>query len=577
MAQVTTRDVVAMLKELAELTTLDEENPNSFRVRAYENAVHGIEGYGGDVTALGSSDLTKIKGVGESIAEKIREFVETGKVAKLEELRARYPACFVELTRVPGLGPKRAKLLRRELGVEDLEALRRAIEDQRIRTLPGMGPTIEEKLRRAIARLGLEEGRVPISVALPLAEGLVEALSKVSGVEAVQYCGSLRRFKETIGDIDITVASHLSEPVMEALVNHPHTDEVVARGDTKTSVRTREGIQVDVRVVEPPQLGAALLYFTGSKAHNIALRQRAIERGWLLNEYGLLEKDTGKVVARKTETDIYRALDLEFIPPPLRENGGEIEAAAEGRLPELVDLDDVRGDLHVHTTRSGDGRSSPQDMLAALAARGYEYAAITDHGENLAINGADRSQMRAHKQVVEELAEGMGGIRVLFGCELNIGPDGSLDYDPDFRAETFDWCVASVHSHFDLPQARQTDRILRAITDPSVNVIGHLTGRYIGRRPGIELDVDAVLEALAETGVGLEVNGALERLDAAPDIIRRAVSKGVRLVISTDAHHIGELDRMRYGVWNAQRGWAPVGSVANTLSWNEFGKWARRR
>ncbi|GIU91168.1 MAG: DNA polymerase/3'-5' exonuclease PolX [Acidimicrobiia bacterium] len=572
MAKPSNREITAMLRELAELTTLEEENPNAFRVRAFENAVAGIEGHGADVADLDLEELTRIKGVGRSIAELIREFVETGRVARLEELRAKYPRSFVELTRVPGLGPKRAKLLRRELGVEDLTGLRKAIEEQRIRTLPGMGRTIEEKLGRAIERLGLEERRVPIAVALPLAERLVERISSL-GVEHAAYCGSLRRFKETIGDIDITVAASDPEPVMSEVVSHPDTEEVIARGDTKTSIRTRDGIQVDVRVVEPDQLGAALLYFTGSKSHNVALRQLAIERGWLLNEYGLVEKESGRVIARRTEEEIYRALGLQFIPPTLRENSGEIEAAARGELPRVVELEDMRGDLHVHTTRSGDGRSTVADMLGEAARRGYSYVAITDHGENLAINGSTRDQMRQHRLEVEEEASRFPRLRVLFGAELNIGEDGSLDYDPEFRAETFQWCVASVHSHFDLPQARQTERLLTAIADPTVSAIGHLTGRYIGRRPGIEIDVDAVLDALRDTGTALEVNGALDRLDAPSEVVRRAVARGVDLVISTDAHHTSELDRMRFGVLNAQRGWATPDRVVNTRPWDEFSAW----
>lgn len=574
MAPPTTRDVLAMLAELAQLTILDEESPNSFKVRAYENAALGIEAHGGDITDLDLEELTKIKGVGKSIAEKIREFVETGEVAKLEEMRSEYPPSLVELTRIPGMGPKTLKLVRRELGIEDLEGLKTAIDAQQLRNLPGLGATSEEKIARAIERLGLhgKDRRTPISEALPTAEQFVGQLSQLQGVEQVQYCGSLRRFAETIGDIDITVATSSAEPVMDHVASHPQAAEVIGHGDTKTSILLRSGIQIDVRAVEPDQFGAAILYFTGSKAHNVALRQRAIDRGWLLNEYGLMEKDSGEVVARRTETEIYDALGLAFIPPPLRENSGEIEAAAEDALPELVEVADIQGDLHYHTDRSGDGRSSLSEMVEAASRRGYEYLAITDHGEDLAINGLSRDEMRELREEIVALGDNYPDLSLLFGCELNIGRDGSLDYDPDFRAE-FEWCVASVHSHFDLPQSEQTERLLAAISDPSVNVIGHLTGRYLGRRPGIELDIDVVLDALVETGVALEVNGALERLDASAEVIRRAVSRGVRLVISTDSHHVSELGRMEYGVRNAQRGWAPTSAVANTLGQREFRAW----
>lgn len=568
---------MAMLAELIELTTLEEESPQSFKVRAYENALAGIEGYTGELALMSTTELVGIKGVGRSTAEKIREFCDTGRVGKLEELRARYPPGFVELAKIPGLGPKTLKLIRRELGIEDLDGLREAIDEQRLRTLAGIGPTREEKIGRAIERLGLhgKDRRTPIAEAMPLARRLVDDLRGLPGVKEVVFCGSLRRLAETVGDIDITVAATDPEVVMSAVAGHPSASEVIGHGPTKTSVLTRSGLQVDVRVVEPSQLGAATLYFTGSKSHNIALRQRAIEQDRLLNEYGLFEGET--LVAAATEEDIYRALGLEYIPPPLRENGGEIEAAATGSLPDLIELNHIRGDLHLHTVRSGDGRSTLEEMVEAAVARGHEYVAITEHGEDLAMNGSSREQMDTHRHAIGVLGERHPRIRLLFGCELNIGPDGGLDYDEDFRRH-FEWAVASIHSHFDLPPARQTERIVRAAADPSVTAIGHLTGRQIGRRPGVELDLEVVFDALRSFDTALEVNGALERLDAASDVIRRAVEAGVSVVISTDAHHTSELDRMRYGVLNAQRGWAPRSAVLNTLPVDEFvgrleGRW----
>jgi len=575
---VTTGDVVAMLAEMAELEVLEEGSPNAFRVRAYQNAINGIEAAGVDVTTMSEEELTRIKGVGPSIAKKIREYVETGTVAKLEELRAKYPPAFVELTRIPGLGPKTAVKLRAALGVENLEDLKAAIDAHAVRELPGFGATSEEKLARAIERLGLvgKDRRTPIAEALPLAERLVGHLGTVEGVERVQYCGSLRRFRETIGDIDIVVASSDPEPVMEAVVALPGVTEVIGTGETKTSIVTREGMQVDVRVVEADQYGAALLYFTGSKAHNIALRQLAIDQGRLLNEYGLFTADGGDVVASATEEEIYAALGLDFVAPSLREDTGEVEAAAAHTLPDLVERRHIRGDLHFHTDRSGDGRASPEEMLAAAARAGYRYVAVTEHGENLAVNGSSREEMLAHRDRLREAAAAHPNLTVLWGCELNVGPDGSLDYDEDFRRE-LEWNVASVHSHFDLAQAEQTERLLRAIADPTVDAVGHLTGRSIGRRPGIEIDVDAVLDAMVEHRVALEVNGALQRLDAAPDVIRKAVAKGVTLVISTDAHHPSELVRMEYGVRNAQRGWAARADVLNTKPTRSFLAWLRRR
>ena len=565
-----------MLAELARLTSLDEGTPQSFKVRAYENAIHGIEGFPGNIAGLDQKELVAIKGVGGSIATRIREYIDTGSVAKLEELRIKYPAPLIDLLKIPGLGPKTLKTLRAELNIENLDDLKSAIDREALRDVPGLGKTTEEKIARSIERLGMhgKDRRTPIADALPMAAGLATELATVTGVEEVSWCGSLRRFAETIGDIDLVAASSMPEAVMTAVVGHPLAKEVVGSGTTKTSILTHSGMQVDVRVVSPDQFGAALVYFTGSKAHNVALRQRAIDRGWLLNEYGLFDGDV--LIAAATEESIYQALDLPLIPPPLRENSGEIEAAATGRLPDLVAIDRIKGDLHFHSDRSGDGRSTLDEMVAAAAERGYEYLAITEHGEDLSINGSSREQMRAHRRRIAAVQEDVPSMRLLYGCELNIGADGSLDYDREFRLE-YDWCVASVHSHFDLTADQQTQRLLKAMADPAVNVIGHLTGRYIGRRPGIDLNLEAVLEGLAISGVALEVNGALDRLDASSDVIKRAVAAGVRLVISTDSHHTSDLKRMAYGVAHAQRGWAASSDVSNTLPQTEFLDFATSR
>ncbi len=575
---VSTRDVVAALQELAELTTLEEETPQSFKVRAYENAISGIQGSGRDVTALSKSELIAIKGIGKSTADKILQFVSSGTIDKLENLREAYPPDFVRLSKIPGIGPKTLKLMRRELGIENLEQLQAAIAAEKLRELPGLGKTSEEKIAKAIDRLGLhgKDQRTPISDAMPIAKRLVDALAELQGVSDVAYCGSLRRHSETIGDIDITVAGTRPQPVMDFIAEHQLAAEVISHGETKTSILTREGLQIDVRVVAPEEFGAATMYFTGSKAHNIALRQRAIDRGWLLNEYGLFDTETDAVIARETEAEIYHALDMQFVPPTVRENTGEVEKAAAGELPEFVTLADIRGDVHYHTDRSGDGMSSPEDMIAAAIAFGHEYVAVTDHGVDLSINGSTAAEMLEHRDHLRVIQEDHPEIRILFGCELNIGPDGSLDYDEGFRRE-FEWNVASVHSHFDLSAEDQTVRLIKAISDPTVNAIGHISGRYIGRRPGIEFDVDSVIEALRIADVGLEVNGALERLDAASDVIRKAVRAGVRLVVSTDSHHTSELVRMEYGVRQAQRGWATAGDVANTMPFDDFLDWSRAR
>lgn len=569
-------EVLRMLSELAKLTALDEGSPQAFRVRAYENALHGIEGYAGELEGLSKKELTEIRGVGASTADKILEFMSTGSVSKLSGLREKYPPAFVQLTKIPGLGPKTLKLIRDHLGVEDIDGLRKAIEAEQLRELPGLGKTSEENIAKAIDRLGLhgKDRRTPLVEALPLARSLADRISALDSVEVAEPCGSIRRFSETVGDIDVVVATTDPAAVAGFVVALPEASEVIGSGGTKTSFLTREGLQVDVRTVEPDQIGSALLYFTGSKAHNIALRQRALDRGWLLSEYGLFEGE--QVVASKTEEDIYQALEMEPVPPPLREGSGEVEAAAKGELPQLIELSQIRGDLHYHSDRSGDGRSSLEEMISAAVSRSYEYVAFTDHGENLAINGSRREVMLEHRNQIRHLQKQHPEIRLLFGCELNIGPDGELDYDLDFRRE-FDYCVASIHSHFDLPGDQQTARILSALHDPTVNAIGHLSGRYVGRRPGVDLDVDVILEALEVSGVALEINGALDRLDASAEVIRLAMSREVDFVIDTDSHHTTDLVRMGYGVTYAQRGWVTTDRVVNAKPLEEFLEWAARR
>lgn len=569
-------EVVRMLAELAKLTALDEGSPQAFRVRAYEKAIHGIEAHPGEMSGLSKAELITIAGVGGATADKILELEATGQVAKLEALREKYPPPFVELTKIPGLGPKTLKLIRAELGVEDLEALEDAIAGEQLRELPGLGKTTEEKIGRAIERLGLhgKDRRTPLVEALPLARSLASRLEEKSDVDEAVICGSIRRFSEAVGDIDIVVATREPRAVSEFVLAFSEVAEVIGSGETKTSFLTREGMQVDVRTVSPEQLGSAMLYFTGSKAHNIALRQRAIDRGMLLSEYGLFEGD--RVVASVTETDVYDALELEYIPPPLREGTGEIEAAGGDGLPRLVAREDIKGDLHYHSDRSGDGRSSLEDMIEAALAHGYQYVAFTDHGEDLSINGSSREEMLAHRDAIRSLQETYPEITLLFGCELNIGPDGGLDYDPEFRLE-FDYCVASIHSYFDLPSDQQTIRLLTALHDPSVNAIGHLSGRYVGRRPGVELDIEAILEGLEVTGVALEINGALDRLDASAEVARQAMARDINLVIDTDSHHTKDLVRMNYGVEYARRGWVTSDRVVNTWGVDRLLSWVARR
>ncbi len=567
-------ELARIFGELAQLTKLEDGSPQSFRVRAYEKAEQALRDLTAPAAGMSEAELVAVDGIGKSIAAKLREYVDTGTIAKLAELRETYPPAFVELTRIPGLGPKTLALLRSELGVENLGDLRAAVDQQRLRDVKGLGAKTEENVARAIERLGLhgKERRTPVGVAMRVASEIVEALRDVPGVEQAQYCGSLRRFRDTVADVDIVVAAAEAAPVMERFVGLALAAEVEAHGDTKSVVRTREGLQVDLRVVQPAEFGAAVLYFTGSKQHNIDLRQRALARGWTLNEYSLSDAETDDVIASETEDDIYAALDLAFVAPTLREGHGEVALAAAGDLPAVVTVADLRGDLHVHTTLSGDGRSPLRAMLDAARERGLEYVALTEHGEDLAVNGVDRAGMRKRRRELARLQDEYPELRLLYGCELNIGPDGALDYDLDFRLE-FDWCVASVHSYFDLAPDRQTARLVAAMQDRAVGAIGHLSGRKIGRRPGIEFDADMVLAAAEHTGTALEINGAIDRLDATEEVLRLARDTEVRFTISTDSHHVDEYRRAQWGLLHAQRAWVSAARVVNTRPVAEFLDW----
>lgn len=553
-----------LFDELAALTKLEDQNPQSFRARAYESASRSLRELQADVTTLTKTELVGLKGIGKSTADKIAEFLDRGGIEKLDRLRDSFPPDYRQMVKIPGLGAKTAAKLRDELGVDSVDKLTEAIAGEKLRDIAGLGAKTEEKLAKAIGRLGIsgKDRRTPIAEAVPVAERVAAELRSVDGVVDVKICGSLRRLRDTVADVDILVASSIPQSVANRVRDLPVVGEIIADGDTKVAFLTHAGLQIDVRVIAPESFGAAIMYFTGSKAHNIALRQRAINRGWTLNEYSLADAETGDVVASATEIQIYGALDLPYISARLREDTGEIEAAATEPLS-LVRLDMIRGDLHVHSDLSGDGEDLLLQMIEGCVERGYEYMAITDHAEDLTINGASREQMVEQRGQLYEVAERYPSIRLLHGTELNIDPDGNVDYDAGFLSG-FDYTVASVHSHFDLPAERQTIRLLTAMGNPAVNTLGHLSGRMIGRRPGIEFDVEAILEGAETTGVALEINSHLERLDATSDVIRKARGRNVRFMINTDAHRVRELDYMRWGVQQAQRGWLDPDRCVNT-------------
>jgi DNA polymerase (family 10) len=573
------RDAIDLLEELRDLTILDEGDPQAFRVRAYESAKHAVEGFAGDISRLSAAELQKIDGIGKSTAGKLRELFEVGRVKKLEELRAKHPQGIVDLMRIPGLGPKAIRRLRAELGVESVEDLRRVIGEHRIREMKGFGKTSEEKLAKSLERMAAAGGekRTPISVALPLAERLVAELASVKGVHVAAYCGSLRRFSETVGDLDIVAAADEGAPVMETVLALPVVDRIIAQGAGKSSFVTRRGLQVDVRVVAPHQIGAALMYFTGSKGHNIKLRQRALDRKLTLNEYALSEIEGGKVVASETEEEIYAALGLPFIHPVLREDMGEIDLAERGQLPHVLTGADLGGDFHVHTSVSGDGRSDLDEVVAAARARGYAAVAITEHAERLSMNGVGREALLEQRARIAALQRSIGPeMKILHGIELNIGAEGELDYDDAFRRE-FDFCLASIHDHFDLDRAAQTRRVIRAMEDPSVRMIGHLSARMLGARPGVELDVEAVLAAAERTDTALEVNGGLPRLDVTLDVMRAARGRNVSFVLTSDAHHARELQRVEFAALHATKAWLPKARVVNAWDHDRMLAWAAAR
>jgi DNA polymerase (family 10) len=550
-------EIAGLLREYAELTQIT--GGDVFRARNYEKAARSVRGWGEDIGGLDVKALRAIPGVGASIAAKIAEYRETGSIAALDELRKKIPPGVLELTRVPGLGPKRALQLSRELGVESVDDLAAAIEAGRLDGLAGFGARSAERIGHGIEVYRQGRDRVLLDVASRTATTMVAALSVVAGSQRCAYAGSLRRMRETIGDVDILAAAADSAPLMAAFIAQPEVASVIASGPTKTSIRTVSGLQVDLRVVKLDAWGAALQYFTGSQAHNVAVRQIAIRKKLRLSEYGLFEVETGDLIVSRTEEEVYARLGLAWIPPAMREDHGEIEAAARGEIPRLVQENDLKGDLHTHTDLT-DGVASLEDMAAAAARRGYEYYAITDHAPDLIMQRMTDEKMLAQRDRVRALD---APLELLHGTELNIAPDGSVDWDEDFLAG-FDMCVASVHSHFEQPRAEMTRRFVTACENPRVNIIGHPTTRRIGRRPPVDVDFGELFRACARTGTALEINASPQRLDLPSDHVRAARDAGVKFAIDSDAHSVSDLGNMPYGVGTAQRGWLTPDDVINT-------------
>ncbi|MBL1086297.1 DNA polymerase/3'-5' exonuclease PolX [Streptomyces actinomycinicus] len=565
-------EVEALLREYADLVAIT--GGDAFKARAYEKAARAIGGYPADVSALDAEGLREIPNVGRSIAEKVAEYLRTGRMAVVEERRAMIPAGVRELISIPALGPKKALRLYEDLHISSVDELAAAIEADALADLKGFGEKTQENIRHGIELLRRAGARVPLPSALDTAEEIVAELSGVTGCRRCAYAGSLRRMRETVGDLDVLVAAERSARFMEALCELPVTAEVVARGTKKTSVRTGKGLQVDLRVVPPESWGAAMQYFTGSKAHNIRTRTIAVHLGLKLSEYGLFDAESGESVASRTEDEVYARLGLPWIPPTLREDRGEIEAALRGELPEVVTERDVRGDLHTHTDLT-DGLASLEAMVEAAAERGYAYYAVTDHAPDLYMQRMTEEKILAQRERVRELDGTRRRMRLLHGTELNIGPEGEVDWPAEFLAG-FDLCVASLHSHFDLSREAMTRRLVRACENPYVDVIGHPTTRLIGRRPGVDADWDEVFAACARTGTALEVNSQPDRLDLRDEDILRAKAYGVKFAVNTDAHAVPHLGQLRYGVATAQRGWLTRDDVVNTWPLTRLRRFLRR-
>jgi DNA polymerase (family 10) len=549
-------EIAGLLREYAELTQIT--GGDVFRARNYEKAARSVRGWADDIGQLDVTALRAIPGVGASIAAKIAEYRESGSIRALDELRAKIPPGVLELTRVPGLGPKRALQLNRDLGVRSVDDLAAAIKAGRLDGLAGFGAKSEERIAAGIEVYRQGRERVLLDVALRTATEMVDALTPLS--QRCAYAGSLRRWRETIGDIDILAAADDSAPLMAAFsAGH----DVVASGPTKTTVRTASGLTADLRVVPLDAWGAALQYFTGSVAHNVAVRQIAVRAKLKLSEYGLFDAETNELIVSRTEEEVYERLGLAWVPPAMREDHGEVEAAARGQIPRLVRVDDLRGDLHTHTDLT-DGVASLETMADAARRRGYEYYAVTDHAPDLIMQRMTDEKMLAQREQVRALtAQLTGGLVLLHGTELNIGPDGSVDWDADFLAG-FDVCVASVHSHFEQSRAEMTRRFVAACENPHVNVIGHPTARRMGKRPPVEVDFGELFRACARTGTALEINASPQRLDLPSDHIRAARDAGVRFAIDSDAHSVSDLGNMPYGAGTAQRGWLTPDDVINT-------------
>ncbi|MBM4351700.1 MAG: DNA polymerase/3'-5' exonuclease PolX [Deltaproteobacteria bacterium] len=567
------KELADLFEKMADILEFKDENP--FKISAYRKASRIL----GDLTedigeVAGRGELKKIPGIGEGMAQKIEEYLKTGKVSKYEEVKKEVPDELMAIMGIPGMGPKTLALIHKERGVGNLSQLEKAVEDGSLIGLPGMGEKKVENIKRGIQLLKQSKGRMNLGMAFPVAKRIVETLREKTGSEKIEWAGSLRRMRENIGDIDILATGPDHEKIVHAFTHLPEVKEVLASGETKASIIVEGGLQIDLRVVEEGSYGAAIQYFTGSKGHNIHLRGIARARGIKINEYGVFKGE--KKIGGKEEKDVYKALGMVWIEPELREDRGEIEAAREKNLPKLIEESEIKGDFHVHSNWS-DGSSSIEEVARAAQKKGYQYVAICDHSKSLKItHGLDESRLLKQMEEIDCLNERMKGFQILKGTEVDILSDGKLDFS-DKVLEKLDVVVASVHSGFKQDKQRMTRRIIRALENPYIHVLGHPTGRLLGARDPYEVEMGEVMEAAKKYGKALEINAYFERLDLDDIHCRKAKEMGIRVAIGTDSHHLDQMWMMSLGVAVARRGWLETEDVLNALSLKELLKWCHNR
>ncbi len=556
-------DISEIFRKIADLLAIDEAN--EFRIRAYRQAAQSIDNLSQDISTMiaEDKDLTQLPGIGKSIAEKIEEIVETGQLKQLDQLREKVPEELRELMNLEGLGPERIKTLYHELDIKSIEDLKQALQEKKVQALEGFGEKTATKIKKSLARQSGQEKRILYKRAEEYTEPLVDYLQNASGVKQVTVAGSYRRRKETVGDIDILVTCQNQARIMDHFVAYEDVTEVTSQGKTKSSVRLRSGLQVDLRVVAKKSYGAALTYFTGSKQHNIRIRERAQKRSLKINEYGVFRENKQESIAGKTEQEVYKAIDLPWIPPELREDRGEIAAAEAERLPTLVTLDDLKGDLQMHSTAS-DGKESIKNMAKAAQELGHQYIAITDHSKRVTVaQGLDADRLAKQIDEIDQLNSALENFRILKAVEVDILDDGSLDL-PDEILKRLDLRVCSVHYYFNLSRAKQTRRILKAMENPYFNILAHPTVRELNKREPLDMDMEKIMDTALEYGCYLEINASPRRLDLNDIHTKMAKERGLKLSISTDAHSISQLQNLKYGINQARRGWLTADDVLNT-------------